>query len=143
MQIEVSLDVFKALTARLVYDGQSYSDLIRDLLQDDSPLEPEDPGEDMRGIDNEIFRKMQFKGGFASRQLWLPDRTELRARYRQKEYLARISNNAWIDSAGNSHTSPSAAARAITGTSVNGLRFWEALRPEDRTWRRLETLVTK
>jgi len=141
MQIEVSLEVFKALTARLSYDGQSYSDLIKDLLDEDSPLDYEDPAEGMHGTDHSVFLKQSAQGGFASRKLWLPHGTVLRARYRQKEYRARIDNNAWLDEAGNHYSSPSAAAHAITGNNVNGLRFWDAWRPNDRTWHRLEALV--
>ncbi|MEG8222951.1 DUF4357 domain-containing protein [Sphingomonas sp. HH69] len=143
MQIDVSLEVFKALTARLSYDGQSYSDLIRDLLAQDSPLEADSMGESDYGTDHSVFMKQANEGGFASRKLWLPHRTELRARYRQREYRARIDNNAWLDEGGNHHSSPSAAAYAITGNNVNGLRFWEARLPTGSTWCRLEALVTK
>lgn len=143
MQIEVSLEVFKALTARLSYDGQTYSDVIQELLAEESILDemgPEESAEDALPMDYRAYRKQATLGGFASRKLWLPDGTVLKARYKQKEYRARINNNAWLDEAGNPHPSPSAAARAITGTNVNGLRFWHALRPNDRTWCRLEAL---
>ena len=139
MQIEVSLDVFKKLTARLSYDGQTYSELIHELLTEDSCIEPEEPSDDF--LDGRAFLKRENKSGFASRKLWLPHGTELRARYKQKEYRARIDNSVWLSEDGSRYSSPSAAAHAITGNSVNGLRFWEALRPSDRTWRRLEALV--
>jgi len=142
MQIEVTLDVFKALTARLSYDGQTYSDLIKDLLAEDSIAEAEETAEDGLSMDHSVFLKQAERGGFASRKLWLPHGTELRARYQQKECRAHIQNSVWMDESGQRHSSPSAAARAITGNSVNGLRFWEALRPNDRTWRRLEALLT-
>lgn len=140
MQIDVSLDVFKALTERLSYDGQTYSDLIAELLRAESLVEAEDQSvPDM--MDHRVMLKQAERGGFASRKLWLPHGTELRARYKNREYRARIDNNAWLDEAGGGpHGSPSAAARAITGTSVNGLRFWEARRPGDRDWIRLDTL---
>lgn len=141
MQIEVSLEVFKALTARLEFDGQSYSDLIKDLLNEDSPVEPEPEPPHGGAMAHRVFLRQADRGGFASRNLWLPHGTQLRARYKQKEYLAWIDNNAWCDSTGIRYSSPSAAAKAITGNNVNGLRFWEAMRPEDRTWVRLEALT--
>ncbi|MDZ7893588.1 MAG: DUF4357 domain-containing protein [Sphingobium sp.] len=141
MQIEVTLDVFKALVARLTYDGQTMSELIGDLLNGELPLEVPNSAEEGVGVAHEVFLRQANRGGFASRKLWLPDKTELRARYKHKEYRARIDNNAWVDESGRLHSSPSAAARAITGNSVNGLRFWEALRPGDRTWRRIDSLV--
>ncbi|RUN75594.1 DUF2924 domain-containing protein [Sphingomonas sp. TF3] len=140
MQIDVSLDVFKALTARLEYDGQTFSDLISELLSADSPIEVEGEPEHGGAMAGQIFLKQAEKGGFASRRLWLPHGTVLRARYKQKEYRARIDNNAWRDEADNLHTSPSEAAKAITGTNVNGLRFWEAMLPGERHWVRLEAL---
>lgn len=141
MQIEVSLEVFKALTARLEFDGQSYSDLIMSLLASNSNLEPEGDVPHGGAMTHEAYMRQADKGGFASRNLWLPPGTELRAYYKQKEYRARIINNAWCDAQGYTHSSPSAAAKAITGTNVNGLRFWQALLPRERSWVRLEALV--
>lgn len=141
MQVEISLDVFKKLTARLSYDGQTYSDVIEELLEEDSILESEGALAGYESTDHRVHLKQADLGGFASRKLWLPHGTELRARYKQKEYRARIDNNVWLGENGSRHSSPSAAAHEITGNSVNGLRFWEALRPGDRSWRRLEALV--
>ncbi|MBX9730613.1 MAG: DUF4357 domain-containing protein [Sphingomonas sp.] len=141
MQVEVSLEVFKALTARLEYEGQTFSDLISDLLNLESPTEPESPPAHGDAMDFRVYGKWSAMGGFASRTLWLPHGTRLKARYKQREYVARIDNNVWVDEAGTLHPSPSAAAKAITGTNVNGLRFWQAMRPDDRHWSRLEALV--
>lgn len=142
MQIEVSLDVYKALTAQLQFEGHSYNDIIRDLLGLDSPLEPENTSE--IGSPTEGLLKGLAKGlgfdGFCSRGLRLPNGTELRARYKQKLYRARISDGEWLDQNGSAQSSPSAAATAITGNNVNGLRFWEALKPGETVWRRLDTL---
>jgi hypothetical protein len=141
--INVSLAVFKALTARL-HEGQTHDDVIRDLLEIDSIAEPElpSPFEGVGAIAEAISRGMHARvGGFHSRGLWLPDGTQLRARYKQKLYSAEISGGQWIDDAGGEHPSPSAAASAITSTNVNGLRFWEAKRPTDNGWCRLEALA--
>jgi len=142
--IQVSLPVFKALTARLE-EGLTHDDIIRDLLQIDSPVEPEREGAFQSvTVFQENFAKVLHeqsgRGGFFSRGLWLPNGTRLRARYKQKEFLAEIRDNFWLDENGR-HSSPSAAATAITGTNVNGLRFWEARRPSDTVWRRLDALV--
>lgn len=142
--IQVGLGVYKALTARLE-EGLTYDDVLRELLTLDSVVEPEP--EDPLGLVEFSDRLQQAvhsqsgKGGFFSRGLWLPNGTRLRARYKQRQYQAEIRDSAWIDEGGGSHTSPSAAATAITRTNVNGLRFWEAMRPLDTVWRRLDTLV--
>lgn len=141
--IPVTLPVFKALTAMLE-EGQTHDDVLRDLLKLDSPAEPEKPNpfahlEEFsvniaRGIGGAV-------GGFHSRGLWLPNGTQLRARYKGQLFEAQIDSGKWIDSAGNEHNSPSAAASAVTSTNVNGLRFWDAKRPTDTGWRRLEAFV--
>jgi hypothetical protein len=145
-EIKVTLPVFKALTARLE-DGMSHDDVLRQLLNIDSIVEPE-PEQFFNALTmsvseniQEVLHERSGKGGFYSRGLWLPNGTDLRARYKQKEYLARIVDNAWLDERGKRQSSPSGAASAITGNNVNGLRFWEARRPGDTSWRRLEILA--
>jgi hypothetical protein len=142
MQIEVSLDVYKALTDRLQHEKHTYGDVIRDLLELDSPqeLQPSEPSSGFSHVSEAIARAVGYVG-FYSRGLQLPEGTSLRSRYKQKEYRARIIGDRWIDENKKAHSSPSAAASAITGNNVNGLRFWEALRPGDKVWRRLDTLV--
>lgn len=140
--ISISLEVYKQLTARLE-EGQSHDDVIRDLLNLDSIVELENPTNAALEKMSDLIMKTQLArgNGFLSRGLWLPNGTELRARYKQKEYRASIVNEQWIDDLGVPQTSPSAAASAITGTNVNGLRFWEAKRPSDKGWRRLDVLA--
>ncbi|HEX8573511.1 MAG TPA: hypothetical protein VF759_12255 [Allosphingosinicella sp.] len=142
--IQVGLTVYKALTARLE-EGLSYDDVLRELLALDSVVEPEpDDPLGLRELGDGIQRALHAKsgkGGFFSRGLWLPNGTRLRARYKQRQFLAEICDGNWVDEHGHRHTSPSAAATAITRTNVNGLRFWEAMRPLDPAWRRLDALV--
>jgi len=60
-----------------------------------------------------------------------PVGTELVGRYRGEEVSARIvadeerSGAPAVECRGSRHRSLSAAARAITGNSVNGWRFWQ------------------
>ena len=145
MDISVDLEVFKALTERLEFEGQTHNDILRELLSLDS-ISEEDPPEPaiMSGLDALTGVSDQWRrpsqSGFYSRGLFLPDGTLLRSRYKGSEYSGRVSEGKWLDGDGCKHDSPSAAATAITGNNVNGLRFWEARRPQDNTWRRLEFL---
>lgn len=143
MQIAVTLEVYKALTAELSYEGQSYDDVIRRLLGMDSPAEPEDVNPVIESLGEASFGLLRAfdPNSFYSRGLRLPDGTTLRAIYKGVPYIAKIENGQWIDMSGIAQSSPSAAASAITGNNVNGLRFWEALRPNDKIWRRLDSLV--
>jgi len=144
-QIDVSLPVFKAMTARLE-EGQTHDDILRELLEIDSIVEPE-PEQQMNAVSSfgegfqQALHEQSGRGGFFSRGLCLPNGTQLRARYKGKEYRAKIVKNQWISERGVPQTSPSGAATTITGTNVNGLRFWEAKRPEDGAWRRLDILA--
>ena len=142
-EIRVGLPVFKALTA-LLEDGQTHDDVLREILNIDSIVEPEGGNSAaLRGFEHVMAATQHHMegGGFVSRGLWLPNGTKLRARYKGREYGAEIQNDTWLDSDGRPQTSPSAAANAITSTSVNGWRFWLAKRPGDNGWRRLDQLV--
>ena len=143
MQITISLDVYKALTAALSYDGQSYDDLLRRLLSLDSPVEPaalEPAFEHKESLSASLARALD-PTSFHSRGLRLAEGTSLRGMYKNIPYMAKIEGGRWVNMDGSVHSSPSAAASAVTGTNVNGLRFWEALSPGDTVWRRLEALV--
>src|SRR2546430_16639774 len=102
--VQVSLPVLKALTAEL-QEGQTYDDVLRQLLGLD--LEPEPESVDPRRFPDDAIERVLHsysgKGGYFSRGLWLPNGTELRARYKQQEYRARVANNAWIDEQGKRH----------------------------------------
>lgn len=145
--IPVSLSVFRELTNRLQDDDQTFDDLLREILEIDSPVEPELGKRGfLSGLTEALdpmlrdSMRMQHGAGFYSRGLFLPDQTQIRARYKGCTYSATIRGEHWIDETGNKQTSPSAAATAITDTNVNGLRFWEAKRPGDTSWRTLDKL---
>ncbi|HEV7661169.1 MAG TPA: hypothetical protein VGO55_15120 [Allosphingosinicella sp.] len=139
MHIEVDFGVFKELTVRREHEGHTYNDVLRELLGLDSIQEPERAETPLQAAADALSRPFGVNG-FFSRGLHLPEGTQLRARYKQREYRGHIEGDRWVDEGGREHTSPSAAAAAITGTNVNGLRFWEAMRPGDSAWRRLELL---
>ena len=147
-QIEIDFEVWKALTARREHERHTYNDVLRSLLALDSVQEPAiDPDSPLGQIsairDNMASTMTLFgpKNGFVSRDLFLPDGTKLRATYKGIQYYGKIENRQWLDENGRKQLSPSAAAKAITGNNVNGLRFWEAMRPTDSGWRRLDLIV--
>lgn len=137
MQVEVDFEVFKALTMLRQSESHTYNEVLRDLL----------------GLEKTIARRMgdQFGGivaalgskpgtGFVSRGLFLPDGTLLRAKYKGRTFESRIEKGKWLFPDNRECSSPSGAAHAVTGTQVNGLRFWEARRPSDTEWRKLDAL---
>jgi hypothetical protein len=73
-------------------------------------------------------------------QVHLPEGTKLRATYKGRTYWAEIKNGNWLGEDRKERRSPSDAAGAISGTNVNGWRFWYAQRPGDPEWHRLDEL---
>jgi hypothetical protein len=136
-QIDIDFDVFKALTALRQSEHHTYNEVLRDLLGLERTF-----GRKLGDSMSVMTRALGPAGGsgFVSRGLYLPEGTMLRAKYKGVRFTASITNGRWRDADGNEHGSPSAAAQAITHTNVNGLRFWEAKRPSDVDWRRLDAL---
>ena len=135
MQIDIDFDVFKELTARRQYEGHSYNEVLRDLLGLKPTLG--------RAITDSFHKGLHAaeQKPFVLRDGELPSGTRLRAIYKRREYTSQIRDGRWIDENGEEHSSPSAAAKAVTQTNVNGLRFWHAMRPNDHDWRRLDILL--
>ncbi|MFN4221851.1 MULTISPECIES: DUF2924 domain-containing protein [Novosphingobium] len=137
-QVDVDLDVFKALTALIKTEGQEHNDVLRELLNLDSVLEAESP--EPITDPQLIAARFNHPGQFYSRGLVLPNGTKLRARYKGVQHFAEIRDGRWFADDGAEFSSPSAAASAITRTTVNGWRFWEGMLPGDNGWRRLEVI---
>ncbi|MEG3145063.1 hypothetical protein U1839_10420 [Sphingomonas sp. RT2P30] len=135
MQIDIDFEVYKALTARRQHENHSYNEVLRDLLGIEFGVSGATVDTDSDDGQVKVPALFALRGG------GLPDGTELKALYKGTEYRASIRNGRWVDSSGIEHSSPSAAASAISGTNVNGLRFWHAKRPADTVFRRLDILL--
>lgn len=146
-EILIDFEVFKALTAKRSHEHHTYNDVIRELLKLDSIICEPDPIEGLldnsgpvRGRALGVGNILNGHTGFSARGIFLPNGTKIKAIYKQKQYTATIDSGNWVDTLGKFHSSPSAAAKAITGSNVNGLRFWHVKRPTDTDWRRLDLL---
>jgi hypothetical protein len=129
MHVDIDFDVYKALTALRRSEDHSYNDVLRELLN----LPANTSGEP----------QTRQIGGAAGRLLggrYFPNGTELRATYKGRLYNACIRGGELVDEAGRLHASASAAARAITNNTVNGLVFWEVKRPGDIHFQKLLSL---
>ncbi|HWK40496.1 MAG TPA: DUF2924 domain-containing protein [Croceibacterium sp.] len=140
MQIEIDFEVFKALTALRHHEEHSYNEVLRELLGLDSVGSPQQGAKVATTNHESRHSPMSAVSGLSLRGLLLPNGTQLRATYKGSMHLARIENDKWVAADGNTYTSPSAAAYAISNTNVNGWRFWEAKQPGDPEWRKLEAL---
>ncbi|WP_233992059.1 DUF4357 domain-containing protein, partial [Porphyrobacter sp. AAP82] len=142
-------DVFKALTALRNHEGDSYNQVLRRLLalpdnQENALnalLSNSQAHEIAKALSNSPAPKnalAAFAHGAWFNGVFFPDGTKLRATYKGAEHFAEIRNGQWVDANGVVRTSPSDAASAISGTNVNGWRFWHAWQPTQKIWRRLD-----
>jgi len=140
MTIEIDFDVYKALTARRSDETISYNDVLRTLLGLSQPAaglrrlfgfgggKPEDSNASKDTVTAWFYKGILFPVG-----------TGLRAKYKGQVHAARIDRGG-IVVGGKRFATPSDAARAVTGTNINGWRFWQCRLPGEATWRRLDAL---
>ena len=116
-QIDIDFDVFKELTNRRPAEDVTYNDVIRDLLK---------------------LRKLTPKtslGGANGGRPWVvsdtsfPVGSEFTADYKGETCSGFVKDGKLELSDGTKFTTPSAAAVHITGSNVNGWRFWKCKLP--------------
>lgn len=129
MQIDVSFQVWQRLTALLENERDTLDRVIERLIRDASTAVRSNPPP------VRTAPELVWKGAV------LPNATLLRATFKGKTYYAEVIGGRWFDrETGLRRTSPSQAARAITGTAANGWLFWEAQLPGSNDWIRLADL---
>ena len=160
MQIEIDFDVFKTLTSMRQSEADSYNAVLRRVLKlpnknalltaagggaadiiaeyasgsrPRNAIAAAAEGREWGAVPNALLPE----GAWFDNTLF-PNGTRFRATYKGRTFTAEIRDGCWIDSDGTVRTSPSAAAGAISNTTVNGWRFWHGLLPETSNWRRLD-----
>jgi hypothetical protein len=106
---------------------------LSDLLGSARPIKPGQPGRP-----GESSTK-NHNGARPLLSQYFNKRVVLRARYKQREYVARVQLDGTIRYAGKTYKSPSAAAAAVRGQASTGWHFWRYRRARG-DWVRLETL---
>jgi hypothetical protein len=129
VQIDVDFEVFKALTALRESEADTYSHVLRRILN----------------LPDQMIRLGDLAAPGIRLGVWFgnvhfPDGTRFRATYKGQTFTAEIRDERWVDQDGVPRNSPSEAAGAISGTNVNGWRFWSAQRPGDTEWYKLDEL---
>lgn len=155
MQIEIDFDVFKALTALRESERDSYNSVIRRLLrlpriapenallrgaQGSSDAQPNALASAARESSSARTRNalLEALDGAWFGNVHFAEGTQFRATYKGQTYFAEIRDGRWTGRDGVVRTSPSDAASAISGTNVNGWRFWFAQMPGDQNWVRMD-----
>lgn len=124
--IDVDFEVFKELTVRRATESVSYNDVIRELLG----LEKSQPS---------VTNEQAIPGDWIAKGVRFPGGTEFRVTYKGKQYTASVDGGLLAYN-GKKYDSPSSAAMAITGSPVNGWRFWECRLPNKATWQIISSL---
>ena len=128
--IDVDFEVYKQLTVRRTTEDVTYNDVIRELLglRQSAPTPRVEKGNGQSPSDW-VAKGVRFPAG-----------TDFRANYKGQVHTARIEGGALMLSSGKRFDSPSAAAVSITGSAVNGWRFWECRLPGKPSWQLIESL---
>jgi hypothetical protein len=146
MQIEIDLDVFKALTLLRRKESETYNDVVRRLLTLSEAKATAGDAQDavrtkpLNILDYYLGPTADHRNGAWIGNVFFPDGTKFRATYKGRTFRAEIKDQVWTDENGMTRKSPSEAAGAISGTKVNGWKFWFAMRPNDDEWHRLDEL---
>jgi hypothetical protein len=127
--IEVDFEVYKQLTVRRATEDVSHNDVIRKLLDLGQPQTA--PTAKVAG---------PLPGDWVAKGVRFPVGTDFRANYKGVNHTARVEAGALALSNGQRFDSPSAAAVSITGSAVNGWRFWECRLPGKSNWQLIEGL---
>lgn len=125
--IDVDFEVYKQLTMRRETEHVTYNDVLRALLGLDSTHTS--PANEQ----TELNSPSSGKGDWVVKGVTFPEGTEFRATYKGQLYQGVVSNGGLMVN-GNSYTSPSAAAKAITNGPVNGWMFWQCKFPGRPSW---------
>jgi len=125
--IEIDFDVYKALMIRRPSENVTENDVLRDLLQLPRKKVPS------------AVPASPTPGDWIAKGVRFPAGSEFRAHYKEQTYLGRVESGALVLQ-GKRYDSPSSAAVSITGSSVNGWRFWEARLPGQASWKMIESL---
>jgi hypothetical protein len=127
--IDVDFEVYKQLTVRRATEHVTYNDVIRELLglAQSAPAPSAAQGNG------------QSAGDWVAKGVRFPAGTDFRANYKGQVHTGRVESGALVLSNGKRFDSPSAAAVSITGSAVNGWRFWECRAP-GKSWQPIESL---
>jgi hypothetical protein len=125
--IDIDFEVYKALTVRRDTEDVTESDVIRKLLN----MPPATPAP--------ASGNGAAPGDWLTKGVRFPDGTDFRATYKGQTYTARVAGGALVLN-GQTFASVSSAARAITGSNVDGWRFWQCRLPGKSAWVPVSTL---
>lgn len=131
--IKVDFDVYKAITALRETEAMTENDVLRQLLGLKMESKQKSDIEDIDNLVRPLLDSLTVKG------VTFPPGTQFRASYKGSLHHGVVeSGNIVVN--GIRCKSPSKAAEAITGNSVNGWKFWECKLPSSNHWVAISSL---
>jgi hypothetical protein len=128
VMIEVDFDVFKNLTGKRESEAHTYNDVLRSLL----------------GLPKQTQEGLEKSGrAWVAEGVTFPSGTELQAHFKGKLYKGKVNNEGSIMVDGKPFAGASPAAKYITGSNVNGWKFWECRRPGETSFTLIDRLRKK
>ncbi len=136
--IDIEFDVWQALTGLRRDEADSYSAVLRRLLQLPGAERQTEPAEPGPSAAQPRAGEGEHTNAWAPKGVPFPETTQFRLRHRGVTHSAHVANGFLELEDGRQFSSPSAAGVAVTGTSVNGWRVWECKLPGASTWTTLD-----
>lgn len=142
--LEVDFDVYKAVFSRRANESVTENDVLRELLslgpkKEESPAETQPTEHLVVEPRTNPYLSAERREDWIVKGVRFPVGTEFRATYKGETYVGKVQVGALMVN-GKRFASPSAAAVAITGSAVNGWRFWECKLLGKNNWQVIETL---
>ncbi len=131
-QIEIDVDVNRWIESKRVSFEQTHNDILRTEAGLPSPL----------ASAADRLSNGEAVGVWTAKGATLPAGTRLRMSYNGKTYTGGIESGTWLVN-GARYVSPSAAASALAGVSLNGWIYWEAQLPGTEKWLSISKLRTE
>lgn len=122
-KIDIDFDVYKEITVRRATENISANDVLREVF----------------GLPTVASKVEKAAEVWGTKGVEFPFGTKFRATYKGQIYQASVTGSGLVFR-GESYSSPSAAAMAITEKPVNGWTFWECQLPGSDQWTVIKTL---
>ncbi|MGH6678808.1 MAG: hypothetical protein ACREDL_07710 [Bradyrhizobium sp.] len=125
-QIEIDVEVNRWLEGKRTSFDQTHNDILRA----EAGLLSHSP---RSAAAANLTSNGESGGAWTAKGATLPEGTRLRMSYNGKSFNGVIESGTWLVN-GARYVSPSAAASALAGVSLNGWIYWEAQLPGTDRW---------
>lgn len=134
-QIEIDVEVNRWIESKRASFDQTHNDILR--------AEAGLPPQSARSAATiGVQSNGDAVGAWSAKGATLPAGTRLRMSYNGKTFSGVIESGTWVVN-GARYISPSAAASALAGVSLNGWIYWEAQIPGTDRWQQISKFRTE